>query len=170
MLNAQRLHDKGVKLTVSDAFILSFDKYKFDSPDEKFTTDFPVHIDGLRDLQYAQRIFDYVLTDIMTKNDTCDATIRILHKREDGLCLGYIEDLVCGHSILDCEKLFCDSTDYSIEYDSEMPRLCLIEKNSFFNAGYFPDWTDPNIMRLNFHKGERNVTKPCYHYFNEPVD
>ena len=107
----------------------------------------------------------------MTKNDTCDATIRILHKRDDGLCLGYIEDLTCGPSILDSESWFSyDGTDYDIEYDSEMPRLCLIEQYSFFNAGYFPDWTDPNMIRLNFYKGGRNVTKPCYHYFNEPVD
>lgn len=170
IINAERLHSTNKRLSVADALILSFDKYDFETPDKKASKAWPDEINSLHDIQYIQHIFDFMLEYKMGKKDVCSAYVKLIHERDDGLCLAYIMDLTTGPAITSKKRLLSYDDCYDIADDPYMPRLCLVDKYMLNESGYFADWDSDGVMEFDFYKRKTNSTKPQYHYFNEYFD
>ena len=164
----ERFHATGKKLTVAEALILAFEKHSFSSPEDKANSQLVALISKQRDLQYLQTILDRVLNLRMIKGDVCSATIRLIHKRNDGLYLAYIEELTSSRPITEMKRSFSYGDGYDIEYDLSMPRLCIVDMPSLEASGYYLEFDDmPNYVTINFCKMGCLSSSPSYHYFNE---
>ena len=161
--NAER-RDKSKMPTIAEIVINTFDKCEFPTPESN------VHIspllNGIRDLQYAQNIYGYILKELMRTGDVCDSEIRIIHKREDGLCLAVIDYISIGSSVYDMDDSLYEE-DKADRYSSLFPRLCIIDEDSFYKSGYLFDYESPQVFSLNFYKKNHDDIKPSYHYYNE---